>query len=257
MTVSQNNGLFFWRDHRSSDPEKAKAFYTALFGWNINSMPMGDFSYDMIDVDSVPFGGITPLSPDEVGVPAHWGVYLGTPDVDALVAKVAGNGGEVKMPPMDIPTVGRFAVITDPTGAYIMPMTILQPFDIDLTAPVALGTVTWNELYTSDVDAAVKFYTTLFDLDVMATPMMPGFENYTMLTAGGAPVAGVFPRPEGMPVSAWGTYFRVADIDAAIVKIGELGGQVLMPPMEVPETGKIAAAMDTTGAIFNVHQTLY
>ncbi|CAN5654125.1 VOC family protein [soil metagenome] len=256
MTVSQNNGLFFWRDHRSSDPEKAKGFYTALFGWNINAMPAGDFSYDMIDVDSVPFGGITPLSPGEVGTPAHWGIYLGTPDVDALVAKVVENGGEVKMPPMDIPTVGRFAVITDPTGAYIMPMTMLQPMDIDLSAPAALGTVTWNELLTSDVDAAIAFYTALFDLEVLSAPM-EGFGDYKMLTAAGTPIAGVFQRPEGMPVSAWGTYFRVADIDAALAKISELGGQVIMPPMDVPDTGKVAAAMDSTGAIFNVHQTLY
>lgn len=259
MTSIFNQGLFFWRDLRTSDPEKAKAFYTELLGWTIYPQPMGEFTYDMFGVNEVPFGGITPLEPgeSEAGVPAHWISYVGTPDVDATAKKVVELGGTIVMEPMDIPTVGRFAVATDPTGAYFCPMTWANPMDVDPFAPPPVGGVTWNELYTSDVDAAVEFYSKLNGYQVQRAPM-EGFGDYVMLAVehdgAATPIAGVFQRPEGMPISAWGVYFRVADIDAAIAKIGELGGQVIMGPMEVPETGKIAAAFDSTGAAFNIHQ---
>jgi hypothetical protein len=253
MTVSDNDGLFFWHDHRSSNPEAAKAFYTALLGWNIKTYPMGDFSYEMVDVESVPFGGVVGLMPGEEGTPAHWATYLGTPDVDTTTAAVAENGGEVKVPPMDIPTVGRFSVVTDPTGAYVMPMTVLEPSQVDLTKTEAVGAPSWNELYTSDVDAAVAFYTKLFGHGVQVAPM-EGMPPYTMLTVNDIPVAGIFPKPQEMPMSAWGVYFRVADADAAAAKIVELGGQVIMPPMDVPMAGRIASAIDSTGAYFSIRQ---
>jgi predicted enzyme related to lactoylglutathione lyase len=222
---------------------------------------MGESTYDMIGINEVPFGGINPLDPkeSEAGVPSHWISYVGTPDVDATTKKVAELGGKVVMEPMDIPTVGRFSVVTDPTGAYFCPMTWSNPMDVDPFATPPVGGVTWNELYTSDVDAAVEFYTKLNGYKVQRAPM-EGFGDYVMLAVEHdgeeTAIAGVFQRPEGMPVSAWGIYFRVADIDAAMAKIGELGGQVIMGPMEVPGTGKIASAFDPTGAAFSIHQVI-
>jgi len=134
-----------------------------------------------------------------------------------------------------------------------MPMTLSTTTEVDPAAPVAIGGVTWNELLTSDVEAAVKFYSTVFGHGVQRADMGEMGE-YVMLTAGGTPIAGVFQRPAEMPVSAWGVYFRVGDIEAAQAKIVELGGQILMPAMEVPGTGKVAAAMDSTGSHFNIHE---
>ena len=259
MTDIFNQGLFFWRDLRTSDPEKAKSFYTELLGWTIYPQSMGEYTYDMIGIAEVPFGGITPLEPaeTEAGAPSHWISYVGTPDVDATTKKVAELGGKVVMEPMDIPTIGRFSVDTDPTGAYFCPMHWDNPMDIDPFATPPVGGVTWNELYTSDVDAAVDFYTKLNGYKVHRSTM-EGFGDYVMLAVEHdgteKDIAGVAPRPEGMPMSAWGIYFRVADIDAAIARIGELGGKVIMGPMEIPGTGKIAAAFDPTGAAFNIHQ---
>jgi predicted enzyme related to lactoylglutathione lyase len=55
--------------------------------------------------------------PDEQPGPPAWLTYLGTDDVDATVAKAGELGGTALMPGMDIPNVGRFAVLADPTGA--------------------------------------------------------------------------------------------------------------------------------------------
>jgi predicted enzyme related to lactoylglutathione lyase len=262
MTSVFNQGLFFWRDLRTTDPEKAKAFYTELLGWTIYPQTMGEYTYDMIGMDFVPFGGITPLAPGETeaGVPSHWISYVGTPDVDATTKRVAELGGTVVMEPMDIPTIGRFSVATDPTGAYFCPMNWATPMDVDPFAPAPVGGVTWNELYTSDVDAAVDFYSKLNGYAVHRQKIEGAASDYVMLEVEHdgtkTPVAGVFQRPQGMPVSAWGIYFRVADVDAAVKKIGELGGRVMMPAMDVPDVGRIAAAMDPTGAMFNVHQVI-
>jgi predicted enzyme related to lactoylglutathione lyase len=52
------------------------------------------------------------------GLPTHWGVYFNVADCDATAAKATELGGSVHVPPTDIPNVGRFAMIEDPTGAH-------------------------------------------------------------------------------------------------------------------------------------------
>jgi predicted enzyme related to lactoylglutathione lyase len=63
-----------------------------------------------------PVGGGMPM-PKDAG-PSHWLLYFGSADVDADAAKAATLGGRAMVPPTDIPGTGRFAVLTDPQGAY-------------------------------------------------------------------------------------------------------------------------------------------
>ena len=51
------------------------------------------------------------------GVPPHWALYVYVDDVDASAVSVVEAGGEVKVPAMDLPGVGRMAMCTDPGGA--------------------------------------------------------------------------------------------------------------------------------------------
>ena len=51
--------------------------------------------------------------------PPHWMSYVAVNDVDAVAARIAELGGAVCVPPTDIPTVGRFSVINDPSGATL------------------------------------------------------------------------------------------------------------------------------------------
>jgi predicted enzyme related to lactoylglutathione lyase len=258
--VSQltGTGVFFWRDLYTNDQKKALDFYSKLFGWRLNAeYPVSDDeSYYVIETNGQRFGGITRLPADAPSHP-YWNSYIRTPDVDATAERATAKGGSVLMPPTDIPNVGRFSVIADPAGAAFAAMTDNMPEPVPYDDDVADGGVTWNELLTTDVDGSLAFYADLFGYGIDKQEMGPGMA-YSMLTIeqGGQQVhvAGVFPRPEQMRVSAWMIYFKVANIEAARQKIEELGGKNVGPVLEVPGTGRMSTAVDSTGGYFSIHE---
>lgn len=260
MSEYQRQGQFFWHDLTTSDSDAAEAFYTELFGWSLDPQDMGNgLTYRVIVNDGAGLGGIVSIpelgmSPDEI--PSHWMPYLYTERVDELAARAAELGGTVHRPPSDIPGVGRFAVIGDPQGAVFALMhdqTEPPPFS---DAPV--GRASWNELMSSDVESAVAFYTALLGYGTTSQDMGEEIGLYHLLTlpqqGEDVAVAGVFAKPDDVPVSFWGVYFRVPDIEAAQARITELGGQIASPIIDVPGTGLVLAAIDPTGAFFSVHQ---
>lgn len=97
--------------------DKAKKFYASAFGWSFRDdpLPMG-MAYTTWLAGEQRRGGMMPMPPG-VNAPAHWLVYLASPDVDATAAKARALGGPWLVPPTDIPGAGRFAVIADPQGA--------------------------------------------------------------------------------------------------------------------------------------------
>jgi predicted enzyme related to lactoylglutathione lyase len=111
------HGAFGWSELNTRDPEAAKAFYAAVFGWGFKDEDMGEMgTYTMLMLGEDPIGGmldITGRLPDEV--PAHWLVYFGIENTDAAIEKVKAAGGSLMFGPLEIPA-GRFAVVQDPQG---------------------------------------------------------------------------------------------------------------------------------------------
>ena len=101
-----------WNELQARDVAAGKAFYPALFGWRMKESP----EYTEWHLGEHAIGGMLPAQgpPD---VPAHWMPYFAVADCDAAVSKAQGAGAQVYAPPMDIPNVGRFAVLADPQGA--------------------------------------------------------------------------------------------------------------------------------------------
>jgi hypothetical protein len=106
----------------TSDPDKAERFYTEVVG--ITVAPMGDTpdAYRMAMFDGTPAGGIVGPRPDGApwpsGGPApHWVASFGVEDADEAARKTRELGGEVLLPPTDVPGMGRAAVLRDPQGA--------------------------------------------------------------------------------------------------------------------------------------------
>ena len=130
------HGTFMWNELMTNDPEKAKAFFGEILGWTYSDMnaedpqkPVaeGDRTYTICMAGETMAGGMMKMEgPEFQGIPPHWSSYLGVDDVDAAVAKVAPAGGMVAKAAFDIPTVGRMAVIVDPTGAVVCLMTPAQ-----------------------------------------------------------------------------------------------------------------------------------
>lgn len=113
-------GTFCWNELITRDIEGAKKFYAELIGWDIVDSGMPGMAYNMLKSGDKTDGGMMAMPPEVPDqVPSHWMSYITVDDVDALVGKVTELGGQVLFGPHDIPTVGRFATIQDPTGAAV------------------------------------------------------------------------------------------------------------------------------------------
>jgi predicted enzyme related to lactoylglutathione lyase len=115
------NGEWMWNELHTSDPAAALSFYEKVVGFSQKAMPMGPGeTYHILSKNDVDRGGATHHLPP--GVPPHWLPYVRVADPDATVARARKQGGTVAYGPEDIPGVGRFAVILDPTGAALAVM---------------------------------------------------------------------------------------------------------------------------------------
>lgn len=247
-------GRFVWFDLNTTDPQAAIAFYKAVLGWDIENWDMGGTPYPMWKVGDGTIGGVMPLAPEALamGAPPHWVAYIATPDVDATVARAANAGAAVFVPPMDIPQVGRFAVLADPFGAVFAVFTPSDPDESLL--PPALGHVSWNEIAVPDLAAGWEWYKDLFDWQVFTDMDMGPMGVYRIYGCPGTfPMGGMYKAMGGMPPS-WCHYVRVALVDAAVETCKALGGNVLNGPMDLPDGDRVAVLQDPQGAVFGIHQ---
>jgi predicted enzyme related to lactoylglutathione lyase len=251
-------GRFVWRDLMTTDPEKVKAFYSELLGWTFTQHDMGDFVYEMFKIGEEHFGGIMPLDPAH-GIPSNWVSYIHVPSVDEAVATVSAQGGSVSTPAMDIPEVGRFAIVADPRGAHFalftsLPIENASGDSSEFVMP-PIGGVSWNELLTSDTAGAKDFYGAItgWRFDDMDNTMA-GDQTYTVMKQGDRMDGGLMGKPDDLPVSMWVIYYRVEDIDRSRNDVTRLGGQNTTEIIDVPGIGRIAWATDPTGALFAIHQ---
>jgi predicted enzyme related to lactoylglutathione lyase len=124
MDVYKTHGAFSWSELMSPDPTAALAFYGPLFGWTHEAMDMGTGAYHVLKVGDASIGGVMAMPPDSpAGMPPMWGCYVTVDDIDATAKRCIELGGQVLVPPMDVPTVGRMAVLKDPQGAMINAIT--------------------------------------------------------------------------------------------------------------------------------------
>lgn len=236
-TVSTKSAVVGWHELIAPDVEPAKAFYTGLLGWTFSVWKPGEADYPMIHVAGRDHGGF--FARDRA---PHWLVYVEVEDVDAAVAKVPALGGHVFHEPEDIEDVGRYAVIGDPQSAVLAVITPSEP----AMAP-AKGVFVWDELATTDVVAAKRFYGELLGWTVAES--MPG---YWVFRSGEQDVAGLLMKPAGAPAPAWVTYLKVEDTDATVRRGLELGATVAIEPLQVEGVGRYAVLVDPVGAAFGI-----
>lgn len=112
------HGAPSWTENMTTDVARATEFYTALFGWTSQVMPMPGMDYTIFRNDGTDIAGLMPVPPgkEDCNIKPHWGTYFTVDDAD-LAAKTATDlGGSLFVPPMDIPGIGRFSGIESPQG---------------------------------------------------------------------------------------------------------------------------------------------
>jgi predicted enzyme related to lactoylglutathione lyase len=248
------HGVFSWVHLGTPDPTGAKRFYGNLFGWQFEDMPAGpEMTYTFVKLKNQSVGGLYALSRDMLaqGVPAHWLPFVNVTDVDGIAKNTSQGGGKVLYPPMDVLDVGRMAVLQDPTGAQVAIWQAKTHLGADLINET--GAMCWNELMTPDVQAAGRFYGATFGWTAELVDTSAD-SSYTIFKAGTTQVGGMMARPPQMKdvPPNWLTYFGVTDCDGTAKKVGELGGKILKPPMDIPNIGRFAVCQDGPGAVFAI-----
>jgi predicted enzyme related to lactoylglutathione lyase len=251
--TSTTKNRFVWYDLMSTDKEASLAFFTSLFGWTTVEFDMGEMgTYSVIEAGGASFGGVMSMDPSDWHS-SHFIGYIYTDDVDAIAARAPELGGAVPYPPMDIPGIGRFAVLQDVMGAYFSALSTLPTTSHAPETDVPYGCVSWSELSTDDPEKSGAFYAQLFNWE-LKTSWVAEMPDYTIFMQGESMLGGLWKAEQaGMP-SAWLFYFNVEDIDASAAKLAELGGKLVTEIVPVPSVGRIAVAVDPTGATFALMQ---
>jgi len=250
--TSYAEGTPNWVDLQATDQEAAKSFYGQLFGWQFDDTPMGEgLYYSMARKGDGVVAAIAPQSADMAaqGAPPMWNTYIAVADVDAAAARAEKAGGKVMMPPFDVMDAGRMTFVIDPSGAAVGLWQAKE--HIGATVVNESGAVIWNELLTSDGEAATAFYSAVVGLEPESMEMGQG--SYTVFKAGEEIVGGTMAPPmEGIP-NHWHVYFAVDDINATVDEAGKLGAKLINGPMETP-IGPMATLSDPQGGLFSLFQ---
>jgi predicted enzyme related to lactoylglutathione lyase len=241
-TVASTVGKFVWHEQVSSDPEQAKAFYTELFGWQTEVFKPGEVDYTMISAGGQNHGGFGKAM--EGAPPPHWLSHVQLENLDETVEQAKRAGGTLAAGPFDMSDVGRMAIVADPQGAYLG---LYQP---EGEWSGSEGVFVWDELGTTDVDGAQRFYEDAFGWTT--SDMGPEYGGYRIFNRGDTGIAGLMTLPDETAPPRWQPYVAVEDPDATTAKAKELGGFTLAEPMDVPEVGRIAVLSDPQGATFGI-----
>ena len=268
-------GVPCWIDSTQPDPEAAVAFYSGLFGWEFEDvMPPGsDGKYFIARIrggDVAAVGSIPPGAPEM----ATWNTYIWVDSADETATKVTEAGGRVIAAPFDIMDSGRMAGFADPDGAVFF---VWQPKQHRGARIVnEHGALNFNALNTRDPEPAKKFYGSVFGWQTLTLPggvemwTLPGYGDYLerespglrarIAEMGATPgfedvVASIQPIPDDHPdvPPHWSVTFGADDADAIAAKARELGGQVIVPPLDAPWS-RVTVIADPAGATFVVSQ---
>ena len=244
--TSYPHGTPSWVDLGTQDVDKAAAFYSALFGWEVTEAgPVEETGgYRMALLDGKTVAG---LGPAQDPGPPRWTTYVTVDDCDKTTALAKESGAQVFLEPMDVLTAGRMAVLADPEGAVFSVWQAGEHIGAQLVNDP--GTLCWNELNTRQHERAKEFYGGLFGWD------FEGSEGYISIKLGGRHVGGVLPLTAEMPADIpphWAAYFAVENHDAALAKVKDLGGSSMMENIPIEGVGRSSLVGDDQGAVFYV-----
>jgi uncharacterized protein len=286
-------GVPCWVDASEPDPEAAVDFYRGLFSWEFEeAMPPGSegtyliargeaASSSIFDISGeLRSGDVAAIRSILEGAPpaAMWNTYFWVDSADDAAAKVRDAGGAVVVEPFDFLDACRTAVFTDPEGAAFSVWEAKEHKGAELVNDP--GAVVFNNLNTRDAEAARSFYGSLFGWQTAG--IGGGAEGWTLsgygdwlerehhprlrrqMAEAGAPegfedvVGSIIPiRDDQADTPAhWSVTFASADADATAAKATELGGKVIVAPIDAPwstptYTIRMTVIADPQGATFS------
>lgn len=254
-------GEFCWVSLSTTDVEGAKAFYGDLLGLDWEPAPgppeeTGGYGFFVKDGKQV--SGMGPVQAE--GQPSAWSSYVKVEDADEAAERVKGAGGQVVFGPIEIPNEsGRTATCQDTAGAFFSVIQQRKHPGAQLVNEV--GTWTWNNLMTRDVDAAKDFYAEVFGWTAVHNEQAP--PNILMWEVEGQRwpegLAGMMGIADDLPAdmpSHWQVYFIVENLDEALEKATGIGARIGFGPVDAP-VARLATLVDPQGAVVSILEARY
>jgi uncharacterized protein len=248
-------GGFCWTELGTLDAASAKRFYRELFGWSVVDVPIGpEAVYTMLQKNGKDVAALYQLGKPQValGVPAHWLSYVAVANVDESAARARELGATLRSDPFDVMEAGRMAVLLDPAGAALALWQAGKHIGSALVNEP--GSLCWSELWTTNTDIAGGFYAALLDWQLEPADM--GGSPHTVFRSGDVRVAGMtaLASEGGKRPPHWLTFFAVEACDDTARRAKDMGGQIALPPADIPKVGRFAVLSDREGATFGVIQ---
>jgi uncharacterized protein len=268
-------GVPCWIDTSQPDPEAAVAFYGDLFGWDFQDAMPPD-SPGKYFIARLRGGDVAAVGSQPEGGPpiAVWNTYVWVESADQAASMVQDAGGRVAMDPFDVMDAGRMAVFTDPEGAAFCVWQAKAHKGAQIVNEP--GSLNFNGLNTRNVERARLFYSSVFGWETLGLGdgadawRLPGYGDFLeqsdpglrkRMAESGAPegfedvVATLNPIADDQPdvPAHWSVIFAVDDADATAEKAAELGGQLVVPPLDAPWV-RMTVITDPQGATFTASQ---
>ena len=253
-------GVPCWIAGAHPDPDEASRFYAELFGWEATNLtpPGSSAKYFLCRLRGRDVAAIVSQQGAPQAPKPAWGTYIWVETADEAAARAVAAGGGIAAEPFDSAGGARTAVLSDSSGALFG---VWQPKERRGAGIInEAGAWSMSSLNTGEPDEAKQFYGTVFGWE---TDMFRLGESEVTLWrvrgyVGGEPeqpvprdlVAVMVPTPGGAEPH-WSVDFWVDDVDATAAKAAELGGDVVVPPYDIPGFRQAVLA-DSQGAAFSV-----
>lgn len=246
-------GRFVWFDLMTSDRNGAVSFYSTVLGLQAEVWS-GDDGYSMFKASDDLVGGVAelPEAAREAGTPCHWLGYIQVEDAAAVVDAIGAEGGKVIKDTETIEEVGgRFAVLSDPTGAVFAVYQSKNEDERDLSGR-RIGHVAWVELASTDHKKGLAFYARQFGWTSFPAQQMEGPVAFDMFGTDPTPMGTAYTLENGQGPSHWLFYFRVQSVAKTIETAVANGATLISGPIEVPGDEIVAQLTDPQGAAFAI-----
>lgn len=244
-------GFFCWAELATTDAARAGAFYTQLFGWQMQELPSdGELPYLLFSKEQTPVCAMYEIDEESaIETPPYWQSFIAVEEIDAVCARAAELGGEVVMDPFEIGEEGKMALIEDPEGAFVALWESMAPRSVRMREANTLG---WNELYVFEPKNATPFYEALFGWESQSDTACEGEYCYTHFRKGDEAVGGMIEIQEEWEgvIPHWAIYIQVEDLDTTLDRLEELGGTIASDIMSAEGVGDFVVVTDPLGAHF-------
>ncbi|MEP5568973.1 MAG: VOC family protein [Halioglobus sp.] len=247
-------GKFIWHELITDTPEKTKRFYNELFGWEFEPLDDKRINYSLIRHNGEAIGGLIDQNqlPNEADI-SQWVALLAVSDIEQATQQLADSGGTVFTPPTSLGSRGQIAVVADPQGALFSFLQTNDGDPADTEELPSYGSFFWHELWTSEIDSAVNFYSQFapYQMEAIAMESEQGPIDYVVMNAQDRKRGAIRENPfEGLP-PIWVNYLRIADnaeLESILSKVEALGGEILVPAVVRAGGGAVAVIAGPSGA---------